>query len=158
MEAISAAFTSDVRGFLASTETRSRIACRVHRIPRFCAVAAALMGWLVASGLAWDGLQLAAWANMAWKNASRMDGVAALRVAVTGAPCGHCLSIREARHQSESQGPVAESTKRPITELPPPSTPFPAPLLPREAFERPTDRVAASRPGEVAVPPPRRAG
>jgi hypothetical protein len=116
---------------------------------------AALMGWLVASGLAWDGLQLAAWAGMAWKNAATMDGGAAIRKAVAGAPCAHCLSIREARRQTDAQSPVAESTKRVAAEFPPPGTPFPALLAPRERFAIPEDRFAGRRGDEVEVPPPR---
>ena len=127
----------------------------MSRAFRRLAVAAALLGWLVASGLAWDGLQLAAWANMAWRNAARMDGAAALREAVTGAPCRHCLSIREARRQTDAPSPVADAAKRTVSDLPPPSPPFPALLTPRERFARPDDRRAVARHAEVEVPPPR---
>ena len=110
---------------------------------------------MVASGLAWDGLQLAAWANMAFRNAATMDGAEALRKAVTGSPCEHCLTIREARRQSEAQAPSAEPSKRVAGDLAPPANPFPALLAPRTAFDRPVDLVAEVLPRPVAVPPPR---
>lgn len=126
-------------------------------MPRRCAVIAALLGWLVASGLAWDGLQLAAWANMAWSNSATMDGAAALRQAVTGAPCEHCLAIREGRRQTDAGTPASEASKRFAADLAPPGRPFPSLLMPRPTFARPGDLVAETRTREVDVPPPRAA-
>jgi hypothetical protein len=113
------------------------------------------VGWLAASGLAWDGLQLAAWANMAWRNAATMDGATALRQAVTGAPCEHCLTIREARKQADAGAPAAEASKRVASDLAPPGHPFPFLMMPRAAFAHPADLVAETRAREVDVPPPR---
>lgn len=127
----------------------------MSRGPRRCAVAAALLGWLVASGLAWDGLQLAAWADMAWRNAATMDRAEALRQAVTGEPCKHCLTLREARRRTEGQSPTDSVSKRGATDLVPPGQPFPSLLMPRAGFGRPTDLVAEVLPREVDVPPPR---
>lgn len=127
----------------------------MHRTLRRCAVAAAFLGWMVASGLAWDGLQLAAWADMAWRNSGAMGGGEALRVAVTGEPCKHCLAIREARNQAEGKSPTAGVSKRVATDLVAPSPPFPSLLAPREPFARPADLVADARTREVDVPPPR---
>ena len=109
----------------------------------------------MASGLGWDGLQLAAWANMAWRNAATMDGATALRQAVAGAPCKHCLSIREARKQADAGAPVADASKRIASDLVPPGHPFPSLMRPKTAFARPADLVAERRTREVDVPPPR---
>lgn len=127
----------------------------MHRTLNRCAVIAAFLGWMVASGLAWDGLQLAAWANMAWRNAATMDAPSALRQAVTGAPCEHCLSIREARRQADAQVPAADKGKRVATDLPPPGIPFPSLLAPRGRFGLPDDLMAEALPRPVDVPPPR---
>ena len=121
---------------------------------RLSAIAASLLGWLVASGLAWDGLQLAAWTHMAWKNSDRMNAQAAWREAVTGAPCEHCITVREGRKQSQEQAPVG-SEKRLVADLELPTFSLPRWILPRETFARPVNATATRRTKEVDVPPPR---
>ena len=53
----------------------------MDRIVRLTGITFALLGWIVATGLAWDGLQLAAWANMARINAQTMSTESAIRKA-----------------------------------------------------------------------------
>lgn len=128
-------------------------------MPRACrilGVAAALAAWLVTTGLAWDGLQLAAWANMARLNARTMSADAAVRAAVTGAPCEHCKAVREAREDAERNAPAAnQAGGKSIADLPPLTCqPF-AFLAPRAAWALPTDLSGPRLPIEVPVPPPR---
>lgn len=121
---------------------------------RLSAVTVSLMGWLVASGLAWDGLQLAAWTHMTWKNSAHMTTQSALREALTGAPCEHCVTVREGRKQSQESTPAAKE-KRFVTDLELPALGFPRWLLPRETFVRPVNGKAVQRMQEVDLPPPR---
>lgn len=129
--------------------------CGMSKALRLTGVAAALAAWLVATGLAWDGLQLAAWANMARLNARTMPASTALRTAMTGAPCKHCLAVREAREDSGRSAPAANQPGKSVADLPPPGDqPF-AFLAPRAAWAQPTNRSAPTLPSEVPVPPPR---
>jgi len=122
---------------------------------RLTGIAAALIAWLVATGLAWDGLQLAAWANMARLNARTMSADAAVRAAVAGAPCKHCLAVREAREASQRSAPTASQPGKSLADLPPPTDrPF-AFLAPRAGWTRPANLSAPTLPAEVPVPPPR---
>lgn len=125
------------------------------RALRLTGVAAALIAWLVATGLAWDGLQLAAWANMARLNARTMSADAAIRTAVTGAPCKHCLAVREARAAAERGLPAAGQPGKSVADLAPPADTRFAFLAPRAGWAELTDLSAPIRPDEVPVPPPR---
>lgn len=125
------------------------------RALRILGVSASLAAWLVSTGLAWDGLQLAAWANMARENARTMSADAAVRAAVTGAPCKHCLAVREARRGAEQAAPAAGLPGKSIADLPAPATTMFAFLAPDQAWPRPAHHVAKRRPQAVAVPPPR---
>lgn len=118
-------------------------------------VAAALTAWLVATGLAWDGLQLAAWANMARLNVQTMSADVALKTAVTGAPCKHCLAVREAREGAARSAPIANQPSKSVADLPLPTNQLFAFLAPRAAWEQPTNLSAATLSAEVPVPPPR---
>lgn len=127
-------------------------------MPRACrilGVIASLAAWLVSTGLAWDGLQLAAWANMARENARTMSADAAVRAAVTGAPCKHCLAVREARRGAEQAAPTAGLPGKSIADLPAPADTTFAFLVPDRAWPKLVDHFAARRPQAVAVPPPR---
>lgn len=129
----------------------------MSRLTRILGVTASLLGWVVASGLAWDGLQLLAWANMARINSQTMSAAAAVRKAVTGAPCEHCLSVREARDETAKGIPAAVGAKV-LGDLALPEAPLGlAFLLPRRRFDRPGCESATTLALEVPVPPPRRA-
>lgn len=129
----------------------------MHRPARILGVVASLLGWVVASGLAWDGLQLLAWANMARLNSQTMSASAAVRKAVTGAPCEHCLSVREARDETAKGIPATVGAKV-LGDLALPEAPLGlAFLLPRQRFNRPSRESAPVLVSEVPVPPPRRA-
>ena len=123
---------------------------------RLTGIAAALTAWLVATGLAWDGLQLAAWANMARINARTMTTEAAVQAAVTGAPCKHCIAVRAGRADTERSVPASVQLGKSIADLPLPSTTAFAFLAPSETWPRPTNTEAPPRTAEVDVPPPRR--
>lgn len=128
---------------------------RVSRLARILGVAASLAGWLVVSGLAWDGLQLLAWANMARLNTQTMSASAAVREALTGAPCEHCLAVRDARADTTKGLPSAVGAKV-IGDLALPEQPRGlVHLLPRQRFGRPSDESAVPLIAEVPVPPPR---
>lgn len=130
----------------------------MSRVLRLTGIAAALIAWLVASGLAWDGLQLAAWANMARLNARTMSAELAVKTAVTSAPCKHCVAVRTAREEAERSAPAAGQPGKSVSDLPPPGgQPF-AFLEPRATWEEPTDLTAPTRTAEVPVPPPRTRG
>lgn len=122
---------------------------------RLVGIAATLTAWLVATGLAWDGLQLAAWANMARINARSMSTEAAVQAAVTGAPCKHCLAVRTARTETERSAPTAAQPGKSISDLPPPPCNAFAFLVPCANWTQPTDDTASVRTDEVPVPPPR---
>lgn len=129
----------------------------MSRLARTLGVAASLLGWVVASGLAWDGLQLLAWAYMARLNSQTMSASAAVRKAVTGAPCEHCLSVRQARDETAKGIPATVGAKV-LGDLALPEAPLGlAFLLPRQRFDRPGGEYALALVLEVAVPPPRRA-
>lgn len=138
---------------LASRRPRIQTTCMPRAI-RLAGVAAALTAWLAASGLAWDGLQLAAWANMARLNARTMSTDAAIRTAVTGAPCKHCLAVRAARETSDRGAPVSQPGKS-VADLPLPADDRFTFLAPRAPWAPPGDLTAPSLPAEVPVPPPR---
>ena len=138
---------------LASARAAAQKNC-VRRTLRLTCVATALAGWMVATGLAWDGLQLAAWAGMAWRNAATMDAAEAVREAIAGAPCRHCLSIREGRKQGEQRSP-AEVGKRQLADFDLPQPTSPILHLPRQSCERPVDESGEPRFTEVALPPPK---
>jgi uncharacterized iron-regulated membrane protein len=89
----------------------------MDRAVRLIGITLALLGWMVATGLAWDGLQLAAWANMARVNAQTMSSESAIQKAITGAPCKHCLAVREARKDSEKSSPTNSTTQKPVGDL-----------------------------------------
>lgn len=89
----------------------------MDRAVRLTGIALALLGWMVATGLAWDGLQLVAWANMARVNAQTMSSESAIREAITGAPCKHCLVVREARKDSEKSSPTNSITQKSVGDL-----------------------------------------
>ena len=128
----------------------------MYRLTRILGVAASLIGWGVASGLAWDGFQLLAWANMARLNSQTMSAAAAVRQAVTGAPCEHCLSVRQARDETAKGVPAAVGAKV-VGDLALPEPPLDlAFLLPRQRFDRPGCEFAPVRALEVPLPPPRR--
>ena len=127
----------------------------MSRALRLTGIAAALIAWLVATGLAWDGLQLAAWANMARINARSMSTDAAVRAAVTGAPCKHCLAVRAARAETERSAPANTPPGKSVADLPLPPLGAFAFLAPRATWAQPTDRTAPVRADEVPVPPPR---
>lgn len=122
---------------------------------RLTGIAAALMAWLVATGLAWDGLQIAAWANMARLNARSMSTGAAVQAAVTGAPCKHCLAVRAARAETERGAPNSAQPAKSIADLPPPLGDSFAFLSPRTSWTQPADQTAAARNEKVPTPPPR---
>lgn len=127
----------------------------VSRLTRILGVTASLLGWVVASGLAWDGFQLLAWANMARLNSQTMSAAAAVRKAVTGAPCEHCLSVRQARDETAKGVPAAVGAKV-LGDLALPEAPLGlAFLLPRQRFDRPVCESAPALSSEVPVPPPR---
>jgi len=127
----------------------------VSRLTRILGVAASLLGWVVASGLAWDGLQLLAWANMARLNSQTMSASAAIREALTGAPCKHCLSVREGRNESAKGAPLPLGSKVVGDLALPELTSGLVHLLPRQRFDRPANQSASLLAREVPVPPPR---
>ena len=132
--------------------------CMGSAMPTACrilGVAASLAAWLVTTGLAWDGLQLAAWAKMAGENARTMPVDAAVRTAVTGAPCKHCRAVRAARQGAEQATPATGLPGKSIADLPAPADTTFAFLAPDQAWPRPVNHVAMSLPQAVAVPPPR---
>ena len=127
----------------------------MDRIVRLTGITFALLGWIVATGLAWDGLQLAAWANMARINAQTMSTESAIRKAITGVPCKHCLVVREARKDSESSTPINSTKQKSVGDLA---------LLQEFIFlTKPTNKdvFEVMRPNEVCiwfevpVPPPK---
>ena len=122
---------------------------------RLTGIAAALSAWLVATGLAWDGLQLAAWVNMARINARTMSAEAAVQTAVTGAPCKHCIAVRAGRADTERSVPASVQIGKSVADLSLPSTTAFAFLALRETWPRPTNTEAPPRTSEVDVPPPR---
>jgi hypothetical protein len=129
----------------------------VSRLTRILGVTASLLGWVVASGLAWDGLQLLAWANMVRLNSQTMTTSAALGKALSGAPCEHCLSVREARDETTKGIPAAVGAKV-LGDLALPEAPLGLVfLLPQQRFDRPGCESAPVLSDEVPVPPPRRA-
>ncbi len=129
----------------------------MSRLARILGVTASLLGWVVASGLAWDGLQLLAWANMVRLNSQTMTTSAALGRALSGAPREHCLSVREARDETTKSIPAAVGAKV-LGDLALPEAPLGlAFLLPRQRFGRPGCESAPVLFDEVPVPPPRRA-
>ncbi len=128
----------------------------MDRAVRLTGITLALLGWIVATGLAWDGLQLAAWANMARVNAQTMSSESAIQKALTGAPCKHCLAVREARKDSEKSSPTNSITQKSVGDLA---------LLQEFIFlAKPTNKdvFGIMRPNEVCVwfevpvPPPKR--
>jgi hypothetical protein len=127
----------------------------VSRLARILGVAASLLGWVVASGLAWDGLQVLAWANMARLNSQSMSASAAIREALTGAPCKHCLSVREGRSESSKGAPIALGAKVAGDLALPELNLGLVHLLPRQRFEHPANQSASLLAREVPVPPPR---
>lgn len=127
----------------------------MSRPARILGVAASLLGWVVATGLAWDGLQLLAWANMARLNSQTMSASAAIQKAVTGAPCEHCLSVRQARSDSAKGIPPVLGSKVVGDLALPELTSGLVHLLPRQRFERPDNQSASLLAREVPVPPPR---
>lgn len=128
----------------------------MSRPVRILGVAASLLGWVVVSGLLWDGLQLLAWANMARLNSQSMSAAAAVRKAVTGAPCEHCLSVRDARSDAAKGIPALAGAKI-IGDLALPEAPLGLVfLLPPQRFPRPACESALVRVAEVPLPPPRR--
>ena len=128
----------------------------MDRAVRLTGITLALLGWMVATGLAWDGLQLVAWANMARVNAQTMSSESAIQKALTGAPCKHCLVVREARKDSEKSSPTNSITQKSVGDLA---------LLQEFIFlAKPTNKdvFGIMRPNEVCVwfevpvPPPKR--
>jgi len=115
-----------------------------------------LAGWLVVSGLIWDGLQVMAWGQMLSQNLRSGNWSAAVeRTFAEDGKCHLCQTIDSAREEGETLTVVFTGLERPLL-LPPRNAALHCqPGDPPERFLEEPRMVIACRFEAPASPPPK---
>ncbi len=123
---------------------------RMRSVARVCLLCA----WLCASGALLDVAQVAAWGRMfAGYARSESLAAAARETFDPGKPCAICRAVSKARAASNPAAPRVATADKLVLIFDAPAT-----LVVRAAspdWPVPGDLSAATRPGDVPVPPPR---